>query len=511
MTNLQYRQQKIQEKRKQTPWRQFVKEIASWTSLSFYRNKTYVSRFPATERSPNIVDQKQFVWNNVKERWWEMIVNFFDNLLVLFRQTELPNLMHFQWVENADYGDTIVGSNNAYMSKIITFWSNNVLYSFNVKDNNQHILNSHNVFDNSANVYWSQNIERWYHIFYSQNCINSSDIWFSSNIIWCNECVWCSNIENMSYCINNQQYSKEVYYQKKEEVLLHKEMFYLPNDRIPSLFVWSTRAGWWWLLLNCHDVENAYNCFNVFSWRNLIDNSASDPLTNAYDVVFAWRSEHFYGVWDSGGFSSHVYSSYNIWRSSYIFYSYYLENCSYCLWCVWLKNKQFCILNTQYSKEERLVQACEILESLEKDGSLWSFLPAEMNPFFFNETIGYSIDPSFTKTEVLQDWYMRRDEEVSVDIPSWVEVLWIHQLDNYQGRMVNGEFVPLSRWDAAALQHSNDIAWHIDPAILKKVIKDEEGNVYRVIKMEYDFLVKYGLPLPRKHWLTRLKEHFVLK
>ena len=52
---------------------------------------------------------------------------------------------------------------------------------------------------------------------------------------------------------------------------------------------------------------------------------------------------------------------------------------------------------------------------------------------------------------------------------------------------------------------------HIDPAILKKVIKDEKGNVYRIIKMEYDFLMKHGLSLPRKHWLERLKGHFRVK
>jgi hypothetical protein len=50
--------------------------------------------------------------------------------------------------------------------------------------------------------------------------------------------------------------------------------------------------------------------------------------------------------------------------------------------------------------------------------------------------------------------------------------------------------------------------WTIDPIILKKTIRDEKWNVYRVIKLEYDFLVKYGLPLPRKHWLTRMKENF---
>jgi hypothetical protein len=53
--------------------------------------------------------------------------------------------------------------------------------------------------------------------------------------------------------------------------------------------------------------------------------------------------------------------------------------------------------------------------------------------------------------------------------------------------------------------------WTIDPTILKKVIRDEEGNVYRVIKMEYDFLMKYGLPLPRKHWLERIRGHFRVK
>jgi hypothetical protein len=48
----------------------------------------------------------------------------------------------------------------------------------------------------------------------------------------------------------------------------------------------------------------------------------------------------------------------------------------------------------------------------------------------------------------------------------------------------------------------------INAEILKKVIQDEQGNVYRIIPMEYKFLVKHGLPLPRKHWLERMKENF---
>jgi hypothetical protein len=37
---------------------------------------------------------------------------------------------------------------------------------------------------------------------------------------------------------------------------------------------------------------------------------------------------------------------------------------------------------------------------MEKDGTLGEFFPATMNPFYFNDTAAYLIDPSFTKEEV---------------------------------------------------------------------------------------------------------------
>ena len=55
---------------------------------------------------------------------------------------------------------------------------------------------------------------------------------------------------------------------------------------------------------------------------------------------------------------------------------------------------------------------------------------------------------------------------------------------------------------------SDNQKWFIDPEILKVIIQDEQGNVYRIVKMEYDFLMKHGLPLPRKHRLERMKENF---
>jgi hypothetical protein len=38
---------------------------------------------------------------------------------------------------------------------------------------------------------------------------------------------------------------------------------------------------------------------------------------------------------------------------------------------------------------------------MNEDGVLGDFFPATMNPFYFNDTAAYLIDPSFTKEEVI--------------------------------------------------------------------------------------------------------------
>lgn len=48
----------------------------------------------------------------------------------------------------------------------------------------------------------------------------------------------------------------------------------------------------------------------------------------------------------------------------------------------------------------------------------------------------------------------------------------------------------------------------IDPTIMKKVIRDAEGNIYKIIPMEYEFLKKHNLPIPQVHWLQRIKLGF---
>jgi hypothetical protein len=133
--------------------------------------------------------------------------------------------------------------------------------------------------------------------------------------------------------------------------------------------------------------------------------------------------------------------------------------------------------------------AVKIFTSMEADGILGEFFPASMNPFYFNDTLAYLIDDSFTQEEVEAEGYLWRDAPIRVDIPEWLEVVKSNELDSYQSLDLN--------W-----------IWKIDPSILEKVIVNEKWNYYRIVPMEYEFLMKHALPLPTMHWLDRIKMGF---
>lgn len=61
MSNLQYWEEKIKNKRKQTEFRDFIKEVASWFNVMFYKNNGLVSRYPETDRVRHLLDPKTYV------------------------------------------------------------------------------------------------------------------------------------------------------------------------------------------------------------------------------------------------------------------------------------------------------------------------------------------------------------------------------------------------------------------------------------------------------------------
>jgi len=472
MSNLSHRQEKIQAKRKATPWRDFVMEICGREPMCFYKVNALVSKFPKTERIWKIVKQDCFMpHTGIDYRG-----KFLRDINQLRNISELPAVIHFEKTENAEYADTVYASKNVYMSKVVTFWGENILYSLGVKDNWHNIINWRMIYNSSANIYQCNSVINWFNIFYSRYIIDSSEIWLSSNLIGCDHCIECDNLEHKSFHIHNQPVTKEEYNTYLSHIKYNEQYLYQTYTSINPTGhnIDTTESSWGWLI-NIHHVQNIYNSININYGRNIIDNWANDISEYFYDTFLSWRGHHFYAIVNSGAFCEHIYCSISIAGSSHIYYSYYLESCSFCLWCIWLKNKSYYILNKQYTKEEWYEKVDEIFWQMEKDRTLWEFFPASMNPFYFNDTAAYLINPSFTKEEVTAKWYLRRDEPIKVDIPEGMEVVKTSELWNYEWRQdPQGHVILNSFQDLDAEINS---AWHsrwINPDILKKVIQDEQ-------------------------------------
>ena len=316
---------------------------------------------------------------------------------------------------------------------------------------------------------------------------NSNNIRFSVNLVWCSECIWCSWLENQSYCIQNIQYDKQDYLDKKEKLLKNRSHYAHILQKLPKTSAnYSSDAVTGNHITLSSNVEN-WRCVNRLSnWRNVAFIWWENQETNFFDVFDGgvWSSDMVANEW-TWSFSSNVYCSSQIEYSTQILYSYYLVNCSYCFWCVWLQNKQFCIFNKEYEKQERHEKVDEILHHMEGEWILGDFFPGWMNPFYVNDTAAVLLE-DFEKEELDVDGYLRRDESLVSGTPEWVETvshkdLWYYEWDN--------QFV-------------------LDQEILQKVLVDSAWNAYTIPRKEFEFLRRYNLPLPREHRLERVKSHF---
>lgn len=492
MPDLKAWQSKIQDKRKKTNFRDFLMDFSSCLPVVFHRNNNLISRYHKNSFI-NICSREEFEKgrdNLMKQtgRVYDTQLPFFEQLKSLWSDIKMPNMIHSGVVENADFSDTIVNAQNAYLSNIVTVDCENILYSTRVSLSSD-ISNSLFIVS-SQELSFTHQVHSSYKVFYSRFIHNCNNIWLSTNLTGCSECIWCYDLQNANYYIENKKYSKTDYHIKKTEILRKKEDFLARYTWLGV--VWKNIASSdvsGTSIFESENIENGNFIFQTKNGRNLFYVWWDEPLENCYDFFsgWGWWGNDYYGAVMSG-ISSHIYCSTLVGYSNNIFYSYYLTHCSYCFACIGLANKQYCIFNKQYTKEQWHKMADKIFSSMESEWSLWDFFPWDLNPFYFNDTMA-GLLWDFTKQEVEAKWYMWRDEEIKVDIPEGSKVIQTTELTNYQ-------------W------YDADNNWKIDPEILGVVIQDEKWNYYRIVQMEYDFLMKHELPLPEIHWMDRMKLNF---
>ncbi len=529
MSHLEYYENIMQEKTKEMDFRAFLLYVCSWVPCMFYKRNSLIWVYPETDRIGNLVSVKEFGTNEPKAKEYRPERSFFENFSLFRLTTDLPAIRQFPPTENSEYAEASgAWVKNCYLD----FWAymdcENILYTYEAKEKCTNVYNSVMVWDRSENIYQSNSILNGFNIFYSRFIYESSDIWFSSNLVGCKECILCDGLENASYQIQNKPYEKEEYFEKKKDLLGRKWLYiglYENVSKIGVNMLSENVVGNF--SIKSTSLENGYNNYNIHDGKNVILAGCVNGNHYMYNVAVsgAPQGNHYYNVLNSG-WGDHMYCS-EVVTGSKLYYSYHCFECHHCLGCIWLKNKSYYILNKQYTKEEWEVFAEKIFASMEADGTLGEFFPASMNPFYFNDTLAYLIDESFTKEEVIQEWYLWREDPIKVDVPEWLEVVRRSDLNRFQGFRLS----PLSK-EGADWKEAGDLAsgsleqnpqsppssstaplqkeptWYIDPEIMNVVIVDEKWNYYRIVKMEYDFLMKHALPLPTMHWLDRMRSGF---
>ena len=155
----------------------------------------------------------------------------------------------------------------------------------------------------------------------------------------------------------------------------------------------------------------------------------------------------------------------------------YSDSCYHCLDCFeceGLQKKNYHILNKEYSPEEHKKLRDEIIESMKKEGVYGEFLPPELSPFGYNETLAKEYFP-MTEREAKEKGFR------------WQEV----ETGTYGKETIKETEMPATSEE-------------LTEEILKEVLvcHDCKRN-FRVIRAEYDFYKRMNLPLPHKDFECR--------
>ena len=354
-----------------------------------------------------------------------------------------------------------------------------------------------NTCELSYEIFWA---DKCYGCFYCLDIDSCRNVWFSKDMSNCQDCVGCAGLRNKQYCILNQQYSKEEYKKKFDELNLGSHIanrsFF---DEVRAL--WLTipvkyMRGWNNVNVLGDYIESSKNaryCFEIVGGEN---------IKYSQNVAFGVKDSHDYTNW--GLQSELIYESVSVGENNRnIKFSFDCwPNCNdleYCLnchsssdlfGCVGLKKKQYCILNKQYTKEEYFTLREKIIAHMndmpytDKEGRTYrygEFFPAEFSPLAYNETIIADYYP-VAKEQAVTEGFLWRDPNPR----------------EFQTTMV-----------------ASDLPDHIRDAtddMVKQVIACAScRRAYRIIPSELKFYKRFSLPLPRLCHNCRYRERLAFR
>lgn len=423
---------------------------------------------------------------------------FFQQFRELMLRVPLPHLQrNSATMDNSDYCNAASGLKNCYLIAAADY-DENCSYGYTV-ENSKDCMDMAFLY-NSELCYEGINLRNCYKTFFSQDCEDSSELWYSQDCVSCSNCIGCINLHNKQYHIFNKPYSKEEYERKIAEMHLatadgvqrarkQADEFFLTQ---PRRFMHGRNnvdvSGEY--IDQCKNVRDAFQATKAEDSRYVhFVRAVTNGTTNSYDyTLFGMGADSMVECAWSGLDSAQLRFSFWNYGALDLQYSFGCHTSEYLFGCIGLRHKKFCILNKQYSEAEynalvpRIIEQMNAMPYVDARGLLYrygEFFPSELSPFAYNETLA-------------QEYFPLNQEEVRARGLAWKE-----QEEKPSMDAVSWKDIPQHIRDVTSEQLAKPILCRAYEENPTAAATHNCSRFFKVIPTEVDFYQRMQLPLPR--------------
>lgn len=402
---------------------------------------------------------------------------FFEQFQDLVQTVPLIALSCQGGQDNSDFTNCASWNRNCYLISGANYnedcyYGNYINHSKNCVDNN--------FVTNCELCYECVDCTGCYRTQYSSNSHNCSDSFFLQNCRGCRNCFGCVNLLNKEHYFYNEPLTKESYFEKIASLSLNKrssiekcaQTFEAFRLKFPFRFMMGDLNE----NVSGNSVSNSRNssyCFDATGVEDCKHCTWFHQSKNCMDVI-AWGfpAELCYECTEAGDNSYGVRWSISTYGSQEILYSYYTMYSKHCFGCVGARKNEYCILNKQYTKDAYEKLVARIVTHMISTGEWGEFFPVKISPLPYN-------------TAICQDYFPLSREEV-------LSLGW---------RWHEFESPPLNPASSYAVPEDiNDISADICEKLLSCT---QSKKSYKIIKAEFEFHKKNGIPIPDKCFQAR--------
>jgi len=413
--------------------------------------------------------------------------DFFDQFLSLLKVIPQPGVRRGSDSPNSDfsfYGKFMKDCYYVFGGRR----SEDIMYSSSVYFS-KHVLDSYYIhtIDTGYNIVISNDCYKCTYTYFSSNCIECDFIFDCNN---CSNCFGCVNLRNKSYCLFNEQLTKDEYKKQRAQIDLGSRAMTKESE---ALFWKLVKNNPIRATRNYHsqdvtgnEVRNSKNCHNVYQVSESENiRHASFAMANVHDSMdlsFGGRAELLYEDENVGSQSSNVKFSFAVKESTDCEYMMSSSNCSNCFGCIALTNASYMIFNTQYSEEEYFQAIDEIKTKMLQKGQYGEFFPMAFSPCAYNSSFAYLMYP-MTEEEIAQrGLYFQADTETD--------------LNNFD--VITADDLPDNITDVS------------DEICNKVIIGKESGKPFKLTQREVTFYKQNNICLPDDTPNARMSNRFKL-